>query len=83
MLLSESVDLVINMACTTKQQTISLMDVPESIESETKSVSIEVDAYDEEARNYRRYLAENEALRQLEKNRTNALVSTRGLSFFR
>ena len=83
MLLSESVDLVINMACTTKQQTISLIDVPESIESETKSVSIEVDAYDEKARTYRRYVAAQEALRQLEKNRTNALVSTRGLSLFR
>ena len=71
------------MACTTKQQTISLVDVPESIESETKSVSIEVDAYDEKAREYRKYLAAQEALRQLEKYKSNALASARGLSLFR
>ncbi|MFW9805578.1 MAG: hypothetical protein ACFFFK_02460 [Candidatus Thorarchaeota archaeon] len=71
------------MACTTKQQTISLFDVPETIESQTKSGSMKVDAFDEKAGKYRRYLAEQEALRQLEKNRTNALALTRGVSLFR
>ena len=83
MLLFESVELVKEMACTTEQQTITLMDLSESIESEKKSVSKQVDAYDEKARDYRKHLAQQEALRQLERNRTTALVSARGVSFFR
>jgi hypothetical protein len=83
MLLFESVELVKEMACTTEQQTITLMDVSEPIESKKKSVSKQVDAYDEKARDYRKHLAQQEALRQLERNRTNALVSVRGVSFFR
>lgn len=55
----------------------------EDIECEEKNASIEVDAYDEKAREYRRYLAQQEALRQLEWRKNNALVSTHRLSFFR
>jgi hypothetical protein len=83
MVVFASVESVIEMACTTEQQTISLMALSEPIESEKKIVSKETDAYDEEARNYRKYLAQQEALRQLETNRTNALVSARGVSLFR
>ena len=71
------------MACKTEQQTIPLIDLPRPIESEKKSVSKEVDAYDEKARNYRKHLAQQEALRQLESNKTYALAVARGVSFNR
>jgi hypothetical protein len=83
MLLFESVESVKEMACTTKQQTITLMDLSEPIESRKKSVSKQVDAYDEKASEYRKYLAQQEAFRQLERNRTYAFVSARGVSLFR
>ena len=71
------------MASITEQQTITLVDLSEPIESKKKSGSKQVDAYDEKARDYRKHLAQQEALRQLERNRTTALVSARGVSFFR
>jgi hypothetical protein len=83
MLLFESIESVTKMACTTEQQTITLIDLPGPTESEKKSVSKEVDAYDEKSRNYRKHLAQQEALRQLERNRTYALAVARGVSLYR
>lgn len=71
------------MACTTKQQTILHTDVSEPIEAEEKNVSLEVDTFDEEARKYRKYLAQQEALRQLEGRKTQALASVHRISFLR
>ncbi len=80
----ESLLFVITMACTTKQQSTSLMDVSESIESDEKRVLVQTDtSYDEESRKFRKYLAQREALRQLEQIKTRALTSGRTMSFIR
>ncbi len=71
------------MACTTKQQTILHTDVSELVEGEEKNVLLEVAAYDEEARKYRRYLAQQEALRQLEGRKTHARALAHRMSFLR
>jgi hypothetical protein len=71
------------MTCTTKQQIFTHSEASEPFEREEKIRSIVVDAYDEEARRYRQYLAQQEAFRQLEKRKTQALASSHRISFFR
>ncbi len=79
----ESLLFVINMTYTTKQQTISLMDTSESIEWEEKSELVKTDTNDEESRKFRKYLAQKEALRQLEQRKTQARASAYRMSFIR
>ncbi len=79
----ESLLFVINMTYTTKQQTISLMDTSESIEWEEKSEVVQTDTTDEESRKFRKYIAQKEALRQLEQRKTQARASAYRMSFIR
>ncbi|MHA2360140.1 MAG: hypothetical protein ACXAB5_07690 [Candidatus Thorarchaeota archaeon] len=71
------------MACTTKQQSIPLMDRSESIKRKEKRISGQTELYDEESRKFRKYLAQREALRQLEQMKARALTSSRTMSFIR
>ncbi len=71
------------MTCIQKQQTIPIVDLSESFEREEKSSAIQDSEYDEEARRYRKYLAQQEALRDLEYRKTHALVLSHRVSFFR
>jgi hypothetical protein len=75
---------VINVACTTKRlRTSTLLETSEVVECEKRIGTVEVDVYDEVARRYRQYLAQQEALRQLELIKTQALASAHRISFFR
>jgi hypothetical protein len=71
------------MACTVKQQTISLTEASNSEECEEMRRPVQTDVYDEESRKFRKYLAQQEALRQLEQSKTQALVAAHRLSFIR
>lgn len=83
MLLFWSVESVIEMAYTTKQQPIPIPGLSESVENEEKSRAVEFDVYDEEARKYRQYVARQKALHELEKRKLLALTSGHRVSFFR
>jgi hypothetical protein len=66
------------MECTTNLQTIQQIETPEQIDNKKitrfkQSSSCE----DEESRKYRKYLAQQEALRRLERTKTQALVTFR------
>ncbi len=74
---------VIKMTCTTKQQTISLVDTSEPIEFEERSVLVKTDTSDEESRKFRKYMAQKEAMRQLEQRKTHARASAYRMSFLR
>ena len=71
------------MACTSKQQTISLIEASESEECEKMRKQVQTDVYDEELRKYRKYLAQQEALRLLEQRKAHALTAAHRLSFIR
>ena len=75
--------LVTKMTYTTKQQSISLVDTSEPIEFEEKRVSVQTELYDEESRKFRKYMAQKEALRQLEQRKAHARASAHRLSFIR
>ncbi|MHA2004380.1 MAG: hypothetical protein ACW960_09760 [Candidatus Thorarchaeota archaeon] len=47
------------------------------------SKSVQTDVYDEESRKYRKHLAQQEALRQLEQRKAHALASAHRMSFIR
>ena len=79
----ESTLIVIEMECITKQQSISLVDEPELTKCMEKYVSEQLERFDEEARKFRKHLAREEALRQLQERKTNALVAAHRMSFFR
>lgn len=83
MLLFLSVESVIEMAYTTKQQTTPIAGLSESVENEEKRRAVEFDVYDEEARKYRQYVAWQKALRELENRKLLALASGHRVSFFR
>ncbi len=71
------------MTCIQKQQAIPIVDLSESILHEEKNHAIQDDEYDKDARKYRKYLAQQEALRDLEHRKTHALVLSHKVSFFR
>jgi hypothetical protein len=75
--------IVIEMACTTKQQSIPLMEASDLAEHKKTSKSVKIDVYDEESRKYRKYLAQQEAFRQLEQRKTYALAAAHRVSFIR
>ena len=79
----ESSLFVITMACTTKQQSIPLMDTTEPIKCEEKRVFVSTEVYDEESRKYRKHMAQQEALRQLERTKTRVLAAAHKMSFIR
>ena len=71
------------MACTTKQQSIQPTDVLEPIRCEEPSFSERATIVDEESRVLRKHLAQVEALRQLERRKSLALVESHRMSFNR
>lgn len=75
--------IVIEMACTTKQQSIQPMDAPESIKCEEPSVSEPTEIYDDGSRELRKHLAQEEALRQFEHVKMLALATSHRMSFNR
>ena len=77
----ESLLTAIEMACTSKQQTISLIEASDSKDCEEMRKQVQVDLYDEESRRFRKYLAQQEALRQLEQRKAHALAGAHRVSF--
>ena len=73
----------IEMACTTKQQSIPLVESLDSTDSEETRKQVQTDVYDEDARKYRKYLAQQEALRLLEQRKEHALTTAHRVSFIR
>lgn len=71
------------MACTTKQQSISLIEASNSEECVEMRKQVQIDLVDEESRRYRKYLAQQEALRQLEQRKAHALAAAHMVSFIR
>lgn len=74
---------VIEMACTSKQQTISLIEASDPKNREEMRNQVRTDPYDEESRRYRKYLAQQEALRQLEQRKAHAFTAAHRVSFIR
>ncbi|UCH05056.1 MAG: hypothetical protein JSW05_02540 [Candidatus Thorarchaeota archaeon] len=75
--------IVIEMACTTEQQSIQPIDVLESIKCEEPSLSDRARVADEESRVLRTHLAQEEALRQFERRKSLALAESHRMSFNR
>jgi len=75
--------LVITMTCTTKQQTIPMMDTSECIKYDEEILSTPTEVYDEESKKFRKYMALQEALRQLEQRKTQVLQAAHRVPFIR
>ena len=71
------------MTCTTKHLTINIAEQSDIKECEETRVSKRLDQLDEESIRYRNYLAQKEALRQLEQMKSRALAVSHLLSFIR
>jgi 5-bromo-4-chloroindolyl phosphate hydrolysis protein len=71
------------MATKTKQQIIKQMDAPELIEFEETVIKEQIERVDDKARDYRKHLAQEKALRQLEKRKAHALAAVHRMSFIR
>ena len=82
MLFLVSTLIMMEMECVTKQQAIPLMDEHELTKCKETNVSEQLDRWYEEARKYRKHLAQEEALRQLQKRRSKALAAAHRMSFF-
>jgi hypothetical protein len=65
------------MECTSELQTTQQIETTELIECKEIIRSTRSDRYEEDARKYRKYMAKQEALHQLEKIKTNALAAFR------
>jgi DNA gyrase/topoisomerase IV subunit A len=83
MLFPESVLIVIEMTCTAKQQTITQMETTELIECEETALSERIDREEEKARELRKHLAQEKALRQLGNRKAHALAEVHRLSLIR
>lgn len=71
------------MACETEQQSIPMMEITEPINEEERRISVETEFYDEESRKLLKRMAQQDALRQLEQRKTQALASAHRMSFLR
>ena len=71
------------MVCTSKQQTIPLMEAPELVISKKHHASEEILEYDEESRQIRKHIAQENALRQYEQRKALALAESHRMSFNR
>jgi hypothetical protein len=69
------------MACTTKHQSISLIEASDQKECDELRTPGQTEVYDEESIKYRKYLAYQEALRQLEQRKAHALAGVHKVSF--
>ena len=83
MLILRSILSVKEMACTTKQQEISFIESSDPSEFEEVRKHVQTEIYDEESRKYRKYLAQQEALRQLEQRKAHVLAAAHRVSFIR
>ena len=76
--------MVKEMACISKQETNQMIELVEVYECEEPTpIEVNVDIDDRDSRHLRRYLAQQESLRQLERLKTNAFVTTHVISFIR
>ncbi|MHA2142501.1 MAG: hypothetical protein ACXADF_14685 [Candidatus Thorarchaeota archaeon] len=71
------------MASTTAQQTIKQLESPELIESEETVTKEQLQSEDEKTRDLRKHLAQEKALRQLERRKAHALAAVHRMSFIR
>ena len=71
------------MTCTTKQQTISPVESVELIECEEVAISEQILRKDEETRKLRKHLAQEKALRELERRKSQALAEVHRMSLIR
>ncbi|MFX1485105.1 MAG: hypothetical protein ACFFCP_18145 [Promethearchaeota archaeon] len=71
------------MNCIAEQESVTLVTPSETIGCEEKKLPIAPEVYDEESRKLRNYLAEQEALRQLESRKSYALASAHRMPFIR
>ena len=76
---------VIQMACTSTQQTATILepDAHELVLCDESTAEEQTIEYDESARKMRKHLAQEEALRQLERRKARALAAVHRLSFMR
>jgi hypothetical protein len=81
--LLDSVLVVIEMACITKQQTISETESLEFIECDEAASSEQLVQEYERAREIRKHLAQEKALRELERRKSDALAAVHRMSFMR
>jgi hypothetical protein len=71
------------MACITKQQTISEAESPEFIECDEAASSEQLVQEYERAREIRKHLAQEKALRELERRKSDALAAVHRMSLMR
>ena len=71
------------MTCTVKQQTISHVESLELKECDNVVSSEQVIRKDEKAREIRKHLAQEKALRELERRKSDALAAVHRMSFIR
>ncbi|MFW9862916.1 MAG: hypothetical protein ACFFET_11565 [Candidatus Thorarchaeota archaeon] len=71
------------MACTTKQQTISETESLELIECDEAVSSEQIVQENEQAREIRKHLAQEKALRELERRKSDSLAAAHRMSFIR
>ena len=71
------------MTCTVKQQKISHVESLELKESDDFASSEQVIRKDEKAREIRKHLAQEKALRELERRKSDALAAVHRMSFIR
>lgn len=77
------VSLVIVMIYTQKQQSMVRAEIPTPIRIETTAPSKQIDVYDRESAEFRRHLASEEALRQLEHRKSFSMAAAYRMSFIR
>ena len=71
------------MACTAKQQSISDAESLELIECDEAARSEQIVQEDVKAREIRKHLAQEKALRELERRKSDALAAVHRMSFMR
>jgi hypothetical protein len=69
------------MICTSEQETIPLMEAPDTVISKEHHSSEEIQDYDEESRQIRKHIAQEKALRQFEHRKSLALAEVHRMSF--
>ena len=71
------------MECTQKQQIIPNLELPSTPQSRRINKSKEIDVYDKKAAEYRRYLASEEALREMARRKDLSIGGVHRMSFIR
>ena len=71
------------MTCIAKHQTISQVESLELIECEEVTSSEQIICEDEKTREIRKHLAQEKALRELERRKSHALAAVHRMSFIR